>query len=74
VEAAVRTHAAGIYFPLFLVLVNGRKRAIYYLPADLQDASLFQPRTPLSEGARRAGWQGFIYRLDRLSTGFVRLA
>jgi len=64
---------AGIYFPLFLVLVSNRKRAIYYLSADLQTASLFEPRTALSANARRAGWQGFIYRLDRLKGGLVRL-
>jgi Dam-replacing family len=64
---------AGIYFPLFLVLVCGRKRAIYYLSADLQNASIFEARTPLSETARRAGWQGFIYRLDKLNGGVVRL-
>lgn len=65
---------AGIYFPLFLVLVNGRRRAIYYLSADLQSAQLYEPRTPLSANARRAGWQGFVYRLDRLNGGLVRLA
>lgn len=64
---------SGIYFPLFLVLVNGRARAIYYLPADLQDRSLFEPRVPLSKQARRAGWQGFVYRLDRLKGALVRL-
>lgn len=57
---------AGIYFPLFIVLVttDRRKRAIYYLPADLQEPSLFEPRTPLSTTARRANWQGFTIRLD----------
>jgi hypothetical protein len=64
---------AGIYFPLFLVLVGNRKRAIYYLSADLQSASLFEPRAPLSVEARRAGWQGFVYRLDNLNGGLVRL-
>jgi hypothetical protein len=65
---------AGIYFPLFLVLASGRRRAVYYLSADLQSAALFEPRTPLSATARRAGWQGFVYRLDRLQGGIVRLA
>jgi type II restriction enzyme len=66
--------AAGIYFPLFLVLVNSRKRAIYYLPADLQSIELFEPRATLSEKARRSGWQGFVYRLDRLKATPVRIA
>lgn len=64
---------AGVYFPLFLVLAKERERAVYYLPTDLQDPSLFEVRAPLSETARRAGWQGFIYRLDRLRSPPVRL-
>jgi hypothetical protein len=46
---------AGIYFPLFLVLKNGRQSAIYYLSADLQDRALFEPRKPLGAEAKRAG-------------------
>jgi type II restriction enzyme len=59
---------AGIYFPLFIVLVtkNRRQKAIYYLPADLQAPELFEPRKPLSTKARRAGWTGFMIRLDRV--------
>lgn len=53
---------AGIYFPLFLVLVCGRDAAIYYLSADIQEPELFEVRAPLSKTARRSGWQGFIYR------------
>lgn len=65
---------AGIYFPLFLVLVSGRKKAIYFLSADLQFPELFKPRKPLSTHARRAGWQGFVYDLSQLKTGgFVRI-
>lgn len=62
---------AGIYFPLFLVLVAGRKRAIYYLSADLQDPSLLKRRKPLSSEARRAGWQGFHYLLGGVKAGLV---
>jgi type II restriction enzyme len=56
---------AGIYFPLYLVLVTpARDRfSIHYLSADLRDEALFLPRTPLSVNARRAGWQGFHYDL-----------
>ena len=59
---------AGIYFPLFIVLVtaNRRQRSVFYLPADLQRPEMFAPRNPLSAGARRAGWQGYMIRLDRL--------
>jgi type II restriction enzyme len=66
--------AAAIYFPFFLVLVSGRRHSIFYLSADLQTSEMFEPRSPLSTRARRAGWQGFIYRLDLVRTSFVRLA
>jgi type II restriction enzyme len=65
---------AGIYFPLFLVVVSSRKRAIYYLSADLQKPDIFRPRKPLSSKARRAGWQGFVYLLKGIETAFVRVA
>jgi hypothetical protein len=53
---------ASVFFPLFLVLVDGVKNhSIFYLSADLQKRSMFRPRAPLSANARRAGWQGFIY-------------
>lgn len=63
--------AAGIYFPLFLVLVSGKKFAIYYLSADLQQPELFVARKPLSENARRAGWQGFYYDLSKVQEGAI---
>ncbi|MFZ2057021.1 MAG: DpnI domain-containing protein [Acidimicrobiales bacterium] len=57
---------AGIYFPLFIVLVtpDRRSRSIYYLPADLQRPEMFERRKPLSATARRAGWTGYQLRLD----------
>ncbi len=66
---------AGIYFPLFLVLVEPRKRfVIYYLAADLQTPEMFVPRKPLSLTARRAGWQGFVYDLSSArERGMVRI-
>jgi len=65
---------AGIYFPMFLVLRAERQHSIWYLSADLQGVEMFEPRKPLSSTARRANWQGFVYRLDRLTTGgLVRL-
>jgi type II restriction enzyme len=65
---------AAIYFPLFLVLVSSTKKfAIYYLPADLQTPELFKKRAPLSENARRAGWQGFVYETRLIADRFVRL-
>ncbi|MBR0989133.1 hypothetical protein JQ580_00185 [Bradyrhizobium japonicum] len=69
--------SAGIYFPLFLVLVNEcdqRNYAIYYLSADLQNAGMFQPRNPLQKGAGREGWIGFRYKLNSIKTSFVQLA
>ena len=68
--------AAAIYFPLYLVLTNSTSRrdySIFYLPADLQEPSMFQPRSPLSPKARRAGWQGFTYDLQSVRDRFVRL-
>lgn len=56
---------SGIYFPLFVVLVGPRRKAaIYYLPRDLQRESMFVPRKPLSSGAKRAGWQGYLIDLS----------
>lgn len=70
-EARMR---ASIFFPLFLVLLNSaRRKAIYYLAADLQTEDMFIPRKPLSSRARRAGWQGFMYDLRSVQDRFVRL-
>lgn len=55
---------AGIYFPLFVVLYkNNKEYSIFYLSADLQLPTMFIPRKPLSEAARRAGWQGYMIDL-----------
>lgn len=65
---------AGIYYPLFLVLVADPKHvACYYLAADLQSPEIFSPRKPLSASARRSGWQGFMYVLKEKKQAFVRL-
>lgn len=64
---------AGIYFPLFLVLVHGQKSAVYYLSADVQKPEMFKPRKPLGANARRAGWQGFLYLLKDVKAAFVRV-
>lgn len=62
---------AGIYFPLYIVLVNGNKQAIYYLSADLQVPEMFIERKPLSKTAKRAGWVGFNYDLRLLPDGGI---
>ena len=64
---------AGIYFPLYLVLVNGKSYSVFYLAADLQSKSMFIPRKPLSASAKRAGWQGFMYDISKIKNHFVRL-
>ncbi|AZO39655.1 MAG: hypothetical protein EOS81_07165 [Mesorhizobium sp.] len=65
---------AAIYFPLFLVLVDGAwQYSIYYLAADLQTPAMFKPRSPLSQTARRSGWQGFVYDLDAVKERIVRI-
>jgi hypothetical protein len=66
---------AGIYFPLFIVLVHLRSSAIYYLSADLQGPDMYVPRKPLSSTARKAGWRGFRYDFTAVSKlGIVRIA
>ena len=65
---------SGIYFPLYLVLVDTEgKRSIFYLASDLQEPKMFVPRRPLSPRARRAGWQGFSYNLCSVKDRFVQL-
>lgn len=65
---------AAIYFPLFLVLVApDLQYSIFYLSADLQEPAMFKPRNPLSENARRAGWQGFLYDMTAVADRAVRL-
>lgn len=66
--------AAGIYFPLFLVLVAGKSYAIFYLSADLQRETMFQPRSPLSKMARKANWRGFRYNLRDSKEYLARIA
>ena len=61
----------GIFFPLFLVQIAGKRYSIFYLSADLQPKDLFAPRKPLSAKARRAGWQGFLYDLKKVQQGAV---
>lgn len=67
---------AAIYFPLYIVALErqGNGSAIYYLSADLQEPHIFEPRNPLSATARRAGWQGFNYRLTNIRERLVRLS
>jgi hypothetical protein len=57
--------SAGIFFPLFIVLVEkgSTQKSLWYLPRDLQTKSMFVPRNPLKETARRAGWQGYMIDL-----------
>ena len=66
---------AGIYFPLFLVLVAVRlgRFSIHYLAADLQTPALFLEREPLRPGARKEGWQGFRYDLGSVQDRLVLL-
>jgi hypothetical protein len=77
--AAWRVHKermdAAIYFPLFLVLASSSlaSYSIFYLAADLQIPEMFLMRRPLSDRARRAGWQGFTYDLRPVRDRFVRI-
>ena len=66
---------SAIYFPLYIVALSrdGKQHAIYYLSADLQEPDIFEERKPLSAEARRAGWQGFYYRLAHIKDRLVQL-
>lgn len=64
---------AAIYFPLYIVLFDEVGHAIYYLSADLQPPELFVERQPLSDTARKKGWQGFRYDLREVANRMVRL-
>ena len=66
---------AGIYFPLFLVLVTPARDffSIHYLPADFQDEAMFLPREPLGVNAKRAGWRGFNYDLERAGPRLIHV-
>lgn len=66
-----RRMAAGIFFPLFIVLKAGKRSAVYYLPTEFQSSRIFKKRAPLSMSARRAGWQGFVYDLRELQSGYL---
>lgn len=61
---------AGIYHGLYLVGFSpgGRLVRIEYVPAHVLQVSpeVFEPRAPLGPTAKRAGWRGFIYNLEKL--------
>ena len=53
---------SGIYHALWFVRVDTKDRVqeVWLLPSELQTQDLFQPRRPLSDTAKRAGWQGYL--------------
>ena len=60
---------AGIFHPVYVVSYDGtRLTRIDYIPAHMLSAypSVFKPRAKLSDTAKRAGWQGFVYDLREL--------
>ena len=63
---------SGIYFPLYIVLINEKKYSIYYLPVDYQDKEIFVKRKPLSANAKRADWQGFYYDLKKINKDTIK--
>jgi type II restriction enzyme len=64
---------AGIFFPLFVVLIGKKERAIFYLPADFQTREMFIPRNPLSATARKSGWQGYRYDFTKIRGDFIKV-
>ena len=63
---------SGIYFPLYIVLVNEKKYSIFYLPVDYQEKEIFVKRKPLSSTAKRAFWQGFYYDLSKIDKQTIK--
>jgi type II restriction enzyme len=60
---------AGIFHPVYIASYDGSRLArIDYIPAHMLGAypAVFKPRARLSESAKRAGWQGFVYDLREL--------
>ncbi len=65
---------AGIYFPLFIVLVHEKTFSIFYLPVDFQAPEMFVERKELRPTAKRAGWKGFTIDLRKINRdAIVRL-
>jgi hypothetical protein len=64
----------GIYFSLYLILINQNNYSIFYLSKDKQSEEIFIPRKPLSSKARRAGWQGFMYDISKIKSHFIKLS
>jgi hypothetical protein len=63
-----------IFFSLFLVLIDdNQKSAIYYLPKKDQVKSMFLPRKPLSDSAKRSGWQGYLINFESVKHLMIRL-
>lgn len=67
--------SSAIFFSLYLVLAteNRKTYSIFYLSRDLQEEQMFVARKPLSDKARRAGWQGFKMDFEEMTERFVRL-
>jgi hypothetical protein len=63
--------AAGIYFPIFIVLRAKRKKAVYYLPVEFQHPRMFRRPKQSADSSRRAGWQGFTYDIGSRPMGAV---
>lgn len=62
---------AGIYHGLYIVCYDSTDKLVRidFIPAHILQVTpeIFEPRRPLSETVKRAGWQGFIIRLDKVS-------
>jgi hypothetical protein len=70
---------AGIYNGLYLVGYRQNARTLVridYVPPHILEAvpEVFEPRKPLSETAKRAGWQGFLLNIGKLpAVGFEQI-
>ena len=61
---------AGIYHGLYIVGYDSssKLKRIDFVPAHILQVTpeVFEPRKPLSSTAKRAGWQGFMIRLNKV--------
>ena len=69
---------AGIYHGLFIVGFSPRGNLVFidYVPAHVLQTcpEVFEPRRPLGPSAKRAGWRGFYYNLEKLpAVGVMRV-
>ena len=67
---------AGIYHALWLVRLDAKQkpREIWMISSEAQTPDLFVPRKPLSDTARRGGWQGYLIDIKNHADRATKMA